>query len=159
MHARNDVKQEYPLTFSIPSRAMAHAGPQQAVQKVVVRAAAPGARTVRMGDEVRERCVGPALRVCECRRPWATQWDQARPLAGVWANRSAGTDATGFRGSLSPLASWRQVAVHYTGRLKSNGYVFDSSRERGREFVLLLGAGGVIKGWEIGLQQMQVWSN
>ena len=49
-----------------------------------------------------------------------------------------------------------QVAVHYVGRLKSNGSVFDSSRERGREFVLLLGAGGVIRGWELGLQQMRV---
>jgi len=49
-----------------------------------------------------------------------------------------------------------QVAVHYTGRLQSNGYIFDSSRERGREFVLLLGSGGVIQGWEIGLPQMKV---
>jgi FK506-binding protein 1 len=49
-----------------------------------------------------------------------------------------------------------EVAVHYVGRLQKNGYVFDSSRERGREFVLLLGAGGVIKGWELGLQQMRV---
>ena len=49
-----------------------------------------------------------------------------------------------------------EVAVHYTGRLQSNGYIFDSSRGRGRELVLLLGAGGVIKGWELGLQQMQI---
>jgi hypothetical protein len=48
------------------------------------------------------------------------------------------------------------VAVHYEGRLKSNGGVFDSSRERGREFVFMLGAGGVIRGWELGLQQMHV---
>ena len=49
-----------------------------------------------------------------------------------------------------------EVAVHYTGRLQSNGYICDSSRGRGRELVLLLGAGGVIKGWELGLQQMQI---
>ena len=77
----------------------ASVGPKQAVQKIVLRAAPPNARTIRMGDE---------------------------------------------------------VAVHYIGRLQSNGYIFDSSRERGREFVLLLGAGGVIQGWELGLQQMQV---
>ena len=140
---------------------MARAGPQEAVQKVVVRAAAPSARAVRMGDEVRERGkagmrAALALGVGECRRPWASRWRQAMPAAGRRADRSAGTHATGCRGA-NP-SSWRQVAVHYTGRLKSNGYIFDSSRERGREFVLLLGAGGVIKGWEIGLQQMQVWS-
>jgi peptidylprolyl isomerase len=45
------------------------------------------------------------------------------------------------------------VSVHYTGWLTS-GRSFDSSRKRGTAFTLMLGAGQVIPGWEIGLEGM-----
>ena len=48
-----------------------------------------------------------------------------------------------------------QVSVHYTGFLMS-GKEFDSSRKRNQPFVITLGQGMVIPGWEEGLLGMCV---
>lgn len=47
------------------------------------------------------------------------------------------------------------ASVHYSGKL-SNGKEFDSSYKRGRPFSFKLGAGQVIKGWDLGVSQMKV---
>ena len=46
------------------------------------------------------------------------------------------------------------VSVHYTGRL-TDGQVFDSSLVRGQPFSFRIGAGQVIRGWDLGLIGMQ----
>lgn len=47
------------------------------------------------------------------------------------------------------------VAVHYEGRL-TDGTVFDSSYDRGQPIVFSLGAGQVIRGWDMGIEGMTI---
>ena len=47
------------------------------------------------------------------------------------------------------------IAVNYLGTLE-NGTKFDSSYDRGQPFQFVLGAGQVIKGWDIGVAGMKV---
>jgi FKBP-type peptidyl-prolyl cis-trans isomerase FkpA len=59
-----------------------------------------------------------------------------------------GTGATAVAG--------KQVKVHYTGWLATNGKKFDSSVDRGQPFMFSLGSGQVIKGWDEGVAGMKI---
>lgn len=43
------------------------------------------------------------------------------------------------------------IRAHYTGRLASNGRVFDSSYDRGRPLTFKVGVREVIQGWDLGI--------
>lgn len=65
-------------------------------------------------------------------------------------------------GSGDTAQAGQQVTVHYTGWLHDptkadgRGAKFDSSKDRGDPFRFHLGAGMVIRGWDEGVQGMQV---
>ncbi len=65
-------------------------------------------------------------------------------------------------GSGAQAKAGQRVKVHYTGWLydptaaNSRGKKFDSSKDRGQPFSFSLGAGEVIRGWDEGVQGMQV---
>ena len=62
-------------------------------------------------------------------------------------------------GSGPAARAGQSVTVHYTGWLFEDGAAgrkFDSSKERGQPFRFDLGAGTVIRGWDEGVQGMQV---
>jgi FKBP-type peptidyl-prolyl cis-trans isomerase FkpA len=58
-------------------------------------------------------------------------------------------------GTGKTAAAGQKVTVHYTGWL-TNGKKFDSSKDRNDPFVFNLCAGQVIRGWDQGVQGMQV---
>jgi len=59
-------------------------------------------------------------------------------------------------GTADKPSEGQKVACHYTGFLRSNGDMFDSSRERGEVFTFEIGKGSVIKGWDVGIATMGV---
>ena len=68
-----------------------------------------------------------------------------------YEDTTVGTGATAQAG--------QHVTVHYTGWLYPDGVKgskFDSSKDRNDPFAFGLGAGMVIKGWDEGVQGMQV---
>jgi FKBP-type peptidyl-prolyl cis-trans isomerase FkpA len=80
-------------------------------------------------------------------------------------NRNVLTTASGLQyedttvGEGMTAAKGHTAVVHYTGWLYNDGVQgqkFDSSKDRNDPFEFSLGAGEVIKGWDEGVQGMQV---
>lgn len=66
------------------------------------------------------------------------------------------------QGAGEGISSGQTAVVHYTGWLyepsaaEQKGEKFDSSRDKGAPFRFTIGAGNVIKGWDEGVQGMQI---
>ena len=76
---------------------------------------------------------------------------QQTPSGLQYEDTVVGSGATAMPGD--------QVSVHYTGWLYADdtkGAKFDSSKDRGTPFEFALGGGQVIRGWDEGVQGMQV---
>ena len=93
--------------------------------------------------------------------------DEPKPAAaqgGDWIDVSEAQDGGILKQILKPAPadakgpppSGYQVTAHYTGRLKSDGSKFDSSRDRGKAFQFTIGNGQVIAGWDQGFASMKV---
>ncbi len=70
------------------------------------------------------------------------------PSGLVYWDLKVGTGAVAAKGS--------KVKVNYTGWLLEEGTKFDSSYDRDEPFEFTLGAGKVIKGWDLGVAGMKV---
>lgn len=83
-----------------------------------------------------------------------------QPREGAERTTESGLKIIEVKPVAEPLAAQAGdiVWVHYTGRLQSNGQVFDSSVRRGPEepIAFPLGKGQVIKGWDEGIAGMRV---
>ena len=75
------------------------------------------------------------------------QNNQATSTGLIIKDTVVGTGAEAKTGDL--------VTVNYTGKF-ADGTVFDSSIPRGQPFPFTLGAGDVIKGWDLGVAGMKV---
>jgi FK506-binding nuclear protein len=60
------------------------------------------------------------------------------------------------RGNGPRAKNGKKCTMRYIGRLAKNGKVFDSNTGGGKPFTFKLGQGEVIKGWDLGVQGMNV---
>ncbi len=86
--------------------------------------------------------------------------DAAAILAAVHPDRAEPPAELGIVdlvvGTGATLAAGDRVTVHYYGVRWSDGGMFDASWNRGQPFTFQLGAGQVIRGWDVGVEGMQV---
>ncbi|HWZ43249.1 MAG TPA: FKBP-type peptidyl-prolyl cis-trans isomerase [Candidatus Saccharimonadales bacterium] len=87
------------------------------------------------------------LALCSCEGPTHVSGPGVTTASGLqYWDVKAGTGALAEKG--------KKVVVHYTGWL-ADGKKFDSSVEKYRPFVFVLGSGAVIHGWDEGVIGMK----
>jgi len=79
------------------------------------------------------------------------------PVDGAGVTLPNGLAYWDLRVGTGPVAAkGHKVKVNYAGWLLEEGTKFDSSYDRGTPFEFTIGAGEVIKGWELGVAGMKV---
>ncbi|KAE8452153.1 hypothetical protein EG329_001620 [Mollisiaceae sp. DMI_Dod_QoI] len=83
-----------------------------------------------------------------------TKATPAKPTTGVKIVQGVKVDDKKL-GSGAACRNGQKVGLRYIGKTEADGKVFDSNK-KGKPFTFKLGAGEVIKGWDIGVAGMQV---
>lgn len=85
----------------------------------------------------------------------STSADKAKPTSSSGVKVVQGVTLDDKKiGSGQAAKNGDRVSMRYIGKLQADNSVFDSNK-KGKPFTFKLGAGDVIKGWEIGVQGMQ----
>jgi FK506-binding nuclear protein len=88
--------------------------------------------------------------------PTPTKDSKAKPAASLGVRKVQGVTVDDKKIGSGPAAkAGDRVGMRYIGKLEKNGQVFDSNK-KGKPFTFKLGAGEVIKGWDIGIAGMSV---
>lgn len=123
-----------------------HAQQQQQRQPVTSAAAPEASRRQLLGSAAllgAATITTASLSAAQPAQAAATCELTASPSGLQFCDTQEGTGPEPVKGSL--------IRCHYTGRLASNGRVFDSSYERGRPLTFKIGVGEVIRGWDMGI--------
>ena len=121
--------------------------------------------------------VGAALALAACASEAGEDASPSAPATPPASDAATAPDATAILEALYPsrteppselvvvdlvegdgaaAAAGGTAVVHYWGLRWSDGGTFDASWNRGQTFSFALGAGQVIRGWDVGVEGMQV---
>mmetsp|Transcript_16986 Transcript_16986/g.32866 ORF Transcript_16986/g.32866 Transcript_16986/m.32866 type:complete len:215 (+) Transcript_16986:121-765(+) len=98
-----------------------------------------------------------ALGLMSASVPWALAFTWTSQAAPVAEECEYKTSASGIQwcdlreGAGEAPEKGETISAHYTGKLASNGFKFDSSYDRGSPLKFQVGVGRVIRGWDEGI--------
>lgn len=124
-------------------------------EKVAVGIALVAAAILFFGGQIWDAFVGPASPLGS-RAAGVSATSSAQTVAMTNISAVKGLEVYDEQvGSGAAAKAGQTVTAHYIGYL-TDGTKFDSSIDRGQPFSFKLGAGDVIRGWDMGIQGMKV---